>query len=204
MKKDDTLLVGAIKELEKAYDRLMPLFNLDMPKPIITIQSKGGQGMKAWFSACRWKVEDKKEIHEINICAEYLAESVLEIANSLTHEMTHYGNHVRGLKDCSSNQYHNGNFKALAEKVGLVCTKGKKGYAETNLGPTLKEYVESKVLIDPDCFLMFRQGNPPRKVSVPKRLTWSCGCTSVMVAAKTELKATCDACGKGFECREVE
>jgi hypothetical protein len=115
MKQDDTLLVGAIKELERAYDRLMPLFNLDMPKPIITIQSKGGQSLKAWFSACRWSIEQgkaKKELHEINICAEYLAHGIDDIANSLTHEMVHYGNHVKGLKDCSSNQYHNGNFKA--------------------------------------------------------------------------------------------
>lgn len=63
----------AITELERIFTALLPLFNKDMPKPVITIQSKGRKRCLAWFVEDKWQNDQEEPLAEINICAESLA-----------------------------------------------------------------------------------------------------------------------------------
>ena len=57
-----------------------------------------------------------------------------ELLSTLLHEVAHSMNHMNGIEDCSSNQYHNKHFKAQAEALGLETHEIKgKGHASTTL-----------------------------------------------------------------------
>jgi hypothetical protein len=44
----------AIEELERAFRELVPVFNREMPLPVITIQSKGRKNALGWFVRDKW------------------------------------------------------------------------------------------------------------------------------------------------------
>ena len=78
-----------IKELERIYDVLAKKYKLKAQRPLITIQTKGRQkDTLGWHWANKWKY-NKKELSEINICAESLNGNPIE---TLVHEMVHYAN----------------------------------------------------------------------------------------------------------------
>ena len=113
--------------------------------PVITIQSKGRRAAFGWFWDCTWtNGADEVLRPEINIAAEYLSRTALNIFETLIHEMVHMVNAKRKTKDCNSAQYHNMRFKATAEALGLTCEKmGTYGYAKTALGETARAVVET-------------------------------------------------------------
>src|SRR5208282_3657350 len=98
-------------------------FHRNMPLPVITIQYRGRKNALGWFSDHRWGNSQQDALPEINICAETLARSVQDIAETLLHEMVHYANALEGINDCTIRQYHNGEFKRGCEEIGLVCEK---------------------------------------------------------------------------------
>src|SRR5947209_18301490 len=127
-------LLGAIGELERVYGELSDLFPTPMPRPVITIQTRGRKNARAWFCADRWNDEyEKRTKAEFNICAEYLADGALGIAHSLLHEMVHQSNNVDGIRDCSSNQYHNKRFAERCQIVGLIAKNGYRGWSDTEI-----------------------------------------------------------------------
>jgi hypothetical protein len=185
----------AVRELERAFWALAPLFpEVEFPQPVIVIQTRGRRRMLGWFCRDKWGNESDQGISEITITAEHLRGPAEEIAGTLVHEMTHYGNHILGVKDCSSNQYHNKHFKTLAESVGLVVTRGPRGWAYTTNGPELLGQIQA-LRLDPDAFTLFRKDREKQKAPT-KMKKWSCGCTNVRAAVDVE--ARCKKCGRDF------
>jgi len=170
------------------------LFQVAFPKPVIAIQTKGKKNALGWFVGDKWENAVDKSIAEITIAAEHLKGEPEDIAETLIHEMTHYANNLAGVKDCSSFQYHNKQFRERAESVGLVVERGPRGWAYTKLGPELLEKVKSAAL-DPQAFSLFRTGVKPQKQPT-KMKKWSCGCTNIRVA--TAVEAVCHHCGQPF------
>jgi len=95
-------------------------FESELSTPIITIQSTPkAYGHYTLYDA--WSVDGDKGFREINIGAGTLARPIEEITATLLHEMVHFYNDMKNIKDCSrGNTYHNKNFKRLAERCGLV------------------------------------------------------------------------------------
>lgn len=152
--------------------------------PVITIQSKGRRSAYGWFWDCSWKNGADEQLRpEINIAAEYLSRSAVNIMETLIHELAHMINAKRNVKDCNAAQYHNKKFKATAEELGLTCEKmGAYGYAKTGLGERAKAAVDQFIL-ETNCsvFDSFNRVERSRKW----RKVWTIPCDE---DAKNEVK----------------
>jgi len=189
-------IIPLIKELEKVYDALALKFGLKEDRPIITIQTKGRQkNTLGWFWNSKWQYK-KKEIGEINICAEELNKNPIE---TLVHEMVHYSNSCEKIEDCNAHQYHNKAFKTKAESYGLNVEKnGRHGWGLTKLSEKLETTIKG-ISIDYKVFDLFRKENITI-VAPTKMKKYSCGCTTIRCA--TDLHAKCLKCNNEFEERD--
>ena len=114
----------------------------------------------------------------------------------LAHELAHFLNHLQGVKDCTSNQYHNKQFKKQAETLFLKVERTNKGYAQTSETEEFKQLL-TEFSPKTDVFNIIQQ--PKEKGKVGTRLNkWVCSC-GVIVRCATELKAKCLECGGEFE-----
>ncbi|MEZ6117156.1 MAG: SprT-like domain-containing protein [Pirellulaceae bacterium] len=204
----------AIAELERAFaffahELWFKPRKVKLPRPIITIQYAGRGNRLGWFWREKWKeIRSGRTVSEINICAEHLESDNYAIAETLIHEMVHYANWLRKIRDCSSNQYHNKKFKRECENVGLICRQmGWRGWADTDLTPELEKLVDDCALSD-EAFSVFRiqpgrsSGKREPMFEMPARkeklAKWSCYCrppVNIRVAAGVELDARCNQCG---------
>jgi hypothetical protein len=191
-------IIPLIKELERIYDLLAKDFSLKYERPIITVQTKGrSKSMLGWFSKERWQY-NKKEIGEINLCAEELKKDPIE---TLIHEMTHYVNSQEKIEDCNNAGYHNKTFKTKAESYGLNVEKnGRHGWGLTSLSDNLKEKLKL-YNIDYKLFELYRKESV--HFTLPTKMKkWSCGCTTTRCAV--DLKAKCLKCNNEFFLKEQE
>ena len=182
-----------IKELERIYDGLTKHFKVNAIRPIITIQTKGRQkNTLGWYGANKWK-SGKKQINEINICAENLNKDPIE---TLIHEMVHYHNEHNKVNDCNAHQYHNKHFKERAENYGLnVKKEGRHGWAFTSITPKLQEIL-NKIKVNKKIFSLYRQTQISIKTPT-KMKKFTCGCTNVRCAVNLEAK--CLKCNNIFQ-----
>lgn len=136
------------QELVVAYNKAFDHFNTTLfggtlPKPIITIQTRGRKKCYGWFWANRWN-ENGTNVHEINMSAENVHRTKEDQCETLIHEMVHLHNAIRNIDDCNALGYHNKNFKSAAEEAGLLVMKFPgKGWAMTSLGQKAKDAVDS-------------------------------------------------------------
>ena len=102
-------------------------FSSQLEMPIITIQSTP-RAYGHYSVSPIWTVNGEEKKHEINIGACTLDREIEYIITTLVHEMVHmYNNTVLKIQDCSrGGTYHNKQFKATAESVGLIVTKSDK------------------------------------------------------------------------------
>jgi len=189
-------IIPLIKELERVYDLLSTKFELKHDRPIITIQTKGREKTLGWFSNNRWQ-HDKKEIGEINICAENLNKDPIE---TLIHEMVHYSCACEKINDCNNAGYHNKEFKKKAETYGLNVEKmGRHGWGFTKLSENLDKQLK-ELKIDYKVFELFRKES--LRITAPTKMKkYRCTCTTVRCA--TDLQATCKKCDKEFATLEI-
>jgi hypothetical protein len=200
-------LVDALQEM---FSRVNQRFcGLELPDCVISVAPAGRKSAYAWFCLAAWtrgKEENPDYIPEINLAAEHLARGKLAACESLIHEMVHYRNFSEGIRDCSSNQYHNIKFKKRCEEFGLSCELvSKYGYAQTSLSDSLREWCETEFADIPD--EVFELARLPetidpktgkKKGKAPTKMRkWTCGCTNVRCAV--QLDASCDRCGNVFE-----
>jgi hypothetical protein len=192
---ETTSIRPAIAELERAFTELAVLFKREMPLPVITIQTRGRRAVVGWYAHQRWQNGKPEGISEINLCAEHLARTPLDIAEVLLHEMCHYANALEGIDDCAINQYHRKSFKRRCDAIGLRCEKdGSHGWARTSLTPELAQRVAA-IGIDTAAFSLFRKARQQAKVG-SRMKKWRCGCTTIRAAV--EVNATCRKCGQTF------
>lgn len=178
-------------------------------KPVITIQSAGRKSVLGWCTVCpMWSDSNENVYYEINVAAEHLGDGIIEVGETLLHEMVHLSNLHDGIKDCSpKTQYHNKSFKTLAEAVGLLVEKSKRyGYGYTSPSEELKEELKRSEI--KDVFNLKRgktvasgdtednDDDTPKKKRVFKYVCESCGAE---VKSKTdELQITCKHCDMTF------
>ena len=131
-------------QLEKLFRMLnTDLFGGQLEEPIITIQSSS-RSYGHYTVSPIWTVNGEELKHEINISAAALDRPIENIICTLVHEMVHYyDDTVLNVQDCSrQGTYHNKQFKATAESVGLIVTKSERyGYAHTAPSDSLLEWI---------------------------------------------------------------
>jgi hypothetical protein len=94
------------------------------------------KGAHAHFTPYTPWASGEQTFNEIAFNAESFALGAEHVLGSLLHEVAHSINNMNGVKDCSSNQYHNAHFKRVANDLGLETTEIKgKGHAKTALTP---------------------------------------------------------------------
>ncbi|MBR2927583.1 MAG: SprT-like domain-containing protein [Oscillospiraceae bacterium] len=142
--KQTTKMSRAVGQLEKIYSHLNEdFFEGTLSIPIITVQSKPGT-----YGHCSvakvWQRPDGST-YELNIAAEVLNYPIEETLDTMIHEMVHLYCRENGIKEVSrGGTYHNGRFKAEAEKRGLECFRcGQHGW-NTRPSERLVEYALSK------------------------------------------------------------
>lgn len=119
--KETTKMSRAVGQLEKIYNALnTDFFEGALPVPIITVQSKPGTYGHCSVSKV-WQRKDGNT-YELNIAAEVLNYPIEETLDTMIHEIVHLYCRENGIKETSrGGKYHNGRFKAEAEKRGLEC-----------------------------------------------------------------------------------
>lgn len=142
--KQTTKMSRAVNQLEHIYNALnTDFFQGALPVPIITVQSKPGT-----YGHCSvakvWK-RTEEQTYELNIAAEVLNYPIEETLDTMLHEMVHLYCRENGIKEVSrGGRYHNGRFKAEAERRGLTCYQcGNAGW-NTRPGDNLVEYALEK------------------------------------------------------------
>lgn len=159
-----TSLKPVIEKLESLFSSFnQKFYNGELQTPVITVSpdtTKGAYGWctswKAWsnldpdskttdisqMSKADLDAMQNEGFYEINICAEHLARSFEQVAETLLHEMVHLYNLQIGVQDTSRNgTYHNKKFKETAEQHGLDV--GKDPSKERNRATAfIKKYCE--------------------------------------------------------------
>lgn len=213
-----------IEEAEKIVEVLnMHFFDGSLPTPVITIapHPKGKalgwcSSKKVWDDTERFvsdesliqmSPEELEEMmdsgyYEINLCPEYLSRDIMEVYETLLHELVHLYNAQRGIKDTSNHgYYHNEQFKAACAMHGLNCEKmARYGWAKTSLSEEafvlLADYAESSG--SP----IFRKRLPEQKQGGRKSVsrTFTCpGCgIKVRVTKGGTITLTHNECGCEF------
>lgn len=196
LSKDNALFEKAFDVLNRVY------FNAELPKVMITIQSRP----KAYgYITCNevWTDTDRS-YYEINITAEYLNRPIENVLATLQHEMVHLYCMVNGIQDTSkAGRYHNKNFKAEAEKRGLLIEYVKYiGYSKTTPSAQFITVLREHGLLE-DTIQHFRlepldvsqppntTGKPKKKSSTRKYICPACG---MSVRATREVHIICGDC----------
>ena len=200
------MLSHDVKTLERLFDKLNERFyDGVLPRPVITIQSKGKLNAYGWFSVGKVWVdkETNTKMHEINVSAEYITRPIEEVVGTLLHEMVHLHCSYHGIKDTSNRGiYHNARFKQEAEEHGLVITKGQYGWHVTELNDETRKFLKE---IHAKDFTLFRYGHgssennsngdgvnaTPRKKSSIK---WVCPCCGSIARTTKKANLVCGDC----------
>jgi hypothetical protein len=210
-----------IAEMERWAATMVSWFEPQvLPLPVITIQG-GRRDALGWFARSCWESRDGAILNEINFVPEHLNREVFDIAETLVHELTHLANFVAGIRDCSSNQYHNARFRERALSIGLTCARVEPfGWAKTGMTAELRKRI-ANLGPDPTAFELFRLPPAPLRrtgiaavgvevgpapaagvcVARKKKLAkWTCfgRCASVWAASGKELHAECQECASPF------
>lgn len=144
MKKKAEKMSRAVSQLEHIYNSLnQDFFGGALPIPIITVQSKPGSYGHCTVSKVWKRSEDNT--YELNIAAEVLNYAIEKTLDTMMHEMVHLYCREHDIKEVSrGGKYHNGKFKAEAEKRGLTCFQcGQYGW-NTKPNDMLIEYALNK------------------------------------------------------------
>lgn len=201
-------LSDTINELHRVFNILNDYyFNSELDSPIITIQEDKPNICGSFMTEPTWFVVDdeSKKFYEININPLCLDRDIDETIAVLLHEMVHYYNEIKGVKDCTKNGKHNKKFKESAEQVDLIVNED--DYSDTSASDTLKDFIHNEIQPNIDCFKLYmayemiEKDVKPRKKTQFKYICPKCG---MVAKAKAELNIVCGACNTNLEMEEVE
>jgi rubrerythrin len=203
-------LKTTISQLEELFEVLNEVFFANsLASPVVTISPDTTKGAYGWCTSYKaWSDKESGEgYYEINICAEYLARTIEEVAETMLHEMVHLFNLQEGVKDTSrGGTYHNNKFKDAAEAHGLTVEKDEKyGWCKTALNPEAREEVEYFAdMINKKSFDLFRQpeGEKEKKGGKSSSRKYVCPVCGAIIRATKEVKVICADCDVMFELQE--
>lgn len=199
----------AVDCLNETYDAInKEFFEGALSKQPVTIQSSPGAHGHFTTDPNTW-ISKTGNTHEINIGAGSLNRPTEEIIATLLHEMVHFYNHMRGIKDCSrGGKYHNKKFRDAAEAKGLHVTKDDKyGWAFTEPTEKIRQFLRDYNLPNIEIYrnegYVYVKGRgkegkedilPKKKSSTRKYICPRCG---TPVRATKEVRIMC------IDCNEV-
>lgn len=197
--------------LEKTLSELYRLFKLlnkhfyggNLETPVIVVQSKGKhKNALGWCTTQKiWRDKsdetDKKYFYEITIVAEFLHLPIIEIIDTLMHEMVHLSNLQNGKRDCSrGNTYHNTVFRDTATAHGLtVKHHNKYGWSDTALSEDTEKLITS-ISIDEDAFRLVRADTDQTRTGGSRQSSrkYICPDCGIIVRATKEVNIQCADC----------
>ena len=193
-------LTSTITDFEKLFAKLNKhFFNNELETPVISVcPDLFPKGSLGWFTTTRvWKAETGREMFEINICADHMERDLLELAETLLHEMVHLFNQLKGVKDCTrGGYYHNKAFKTAAESHGLICDECNRsnGYGITKLSESAAAWISS------NCGDIYRMSRQPWKKKQAKKsnnshsIKYVCPCCGAIARTTKALFLVCGDC----------
>lgn len=189
----------SIKEIERFLLFLNKRFDLGLSFDNLTILiSQAHHNTMGYFTPNGFQ-NTTQTLNGIVLNSIYLKEHPYE---TIAHELAHYYNNQKGIKDCSRQQYHNKFFKKTAELLLLECdARSNKGYAFTRETPAFLKMLEDEFKPDPQAFHI-NQIHNPKKPKTPSRLyKWTCSCFDPFIirCGDRTLKATCSICESEFK-----
>jgi hypothetical protein len=204
-----TTKAEALSTITKALEQAHELIKAETGAPratlLVTRDLKGRRGHFTPYTP--WRTNEEA-FSEIAFNLEHFT-SPEDLLSTLLHEVAHSLNHMNGIEDCSSNQYHNAKFKTQAEALGLKTEKSKKGYAQTTLTEFgAKRWAKAlKILAGAfDLTALATEGNSKPKGRNTNLLKAVCLCDEPLTirASRGVLDSgiRCDECGAKFQ--EVE
>lgn len=133
---DEKLSVILIEALAAVWSRIRSL-HLEVPSVVLlpAPARRGRLNVLGHFAALRWSSQKAATSHhEVVVVAEHLNRPAEDIVETLIHEAAHALNFEKRIHDCSASQYHNRQFKAAAEELGLTVEQVPNyGFAATSL-----------------------------------------------------------------------
>lgn len=188
MNKNSNSILPVVAESERVLAEAIKHFGLKCkPEQIcLTIQTAGRKNALGWFGPKHW-TQEKKTVHEINLCAEHLQRH--NMGETLLHELAHAENEVLGIKDCSNGRMHNKKFKVMAEKLGLEVKPRDKavGYGFTDLADEGKKFL-ARIKFDLKIFAAHRNGGGDGKPKNPGSRLIKCECDTCGYVCRTTKK----------------
>jgi hypothetical protein len=174
------------------------IFKGELPELLITIESDKKKGKVAgWYQSKTYWKYGNESVAQMNICAERLCSTWLEISETILHEAVHLYCYLHGVP--AKNNYHNIAFKEAAESFGLVVQKAPNGWSRTSLNDTAKEKLtrfleENHFATKPT---IYREAPPPKAVSTerrPKAVRFKCPGCDVMLSTSCSIPFECPMC----------
>jgi hypothetical protein len=193
----------ALSTLTKALEQAHEIIKAETGAPratlLVTRDLKGRKGHFTPFTP--WQ-NGEESFNEIAFNLEHFT-TPEELLSTLLHEVAHSLNHMNGIEDCSSNQYHNAKFKAQAEALGLKTLEIKgKGHAATELTELGAKRWKKALTILTNAFDLTALGGEQakKKGRNTNLLKATCLCEQVIRASRGVIEAgvTCELCGTRF------
>jgi hypothetical protein len=198
-------LVAALEVAWVAIGRHHP----DLPPTTIVVgagSDRQRSGLRlGHFAADRWDRPDgAAPLHEVMIGGEGLARGAHDVMATLLHEAAHALARVRGIKDTSrQGRYHNAQFRALGEEVGLVIEQDPViGWSTTKLPAATAQVYADVIQHLADAITCHRRSERSPPTQTPRGLRpATCECPRRIRVAPSVLAAgpiVCAVCGAPF------
>ena len=193
----DLSIIPSIKECERFIQFLNNKFDLGLRKDLIILIHETSPRIKGYFRSVKcgkiW-IKDEQKINSIVLSSHTLNSTPYE---TLAHELAHYINFSKGIKDCSNSQYHNKQFKAQAERLLLSVEKiNYYGFALTTETDEFKKMLE-EFKPNEQAFKIFQDTDTNKKKVGSRLIKYVCGCDEI-IRGNQDTKARCLKCGSDF------
>jgi|TARA_R100000789_G_scaffold75754_1_gene71328 hypothetical protein len=192
-------LIPSLKECERFILFLNKKFKLNLPDDYLITINKTKKSTIGFFMPKQHEehfTNTTQDLNNINLNTYYLKEfSPYEV---LTHEIAHFLNNIKKIRDCSSNQYHNKHFKTQAEKLLLKVERTtNKGYSQTSETEDFKKMLKEFKPKD-KVFNIFQNQKDKKKVGSRLKL-YICECGVRVRVAGDDFKGLCLICRTKFK-----
>ena len=194
----------ALSTITKALEQAHELIKTETGAPRATLLvTRDLKGRKGHFTPYTPWQAGEESFSEIAFNLEHFT-TPAELLSTLLHEVAHSLNHMNGVEDCSSNQYHNAKFKAQAEALGLKTIEIKgKGHAATELTELgAKRWKKALTILSNAFDLTALGGESAKKKGRNTNLIKAmCECENVIRLSRGVLESgvTCNQCEEVFK-----
>ena len=188
--------IPALRESERFIKYIAHKFNIAINNDLVVTINKAKRTTRGHFQPVKSKecfINCKGELNSINLNTLHLKDN--NVYETLAHELAHYYNQSKNIKDVSSNQYHNKHFKVVAERFLLKVERTNKGYSYTTETTDFNKMVE-EFKPNKEVFNIFQKEKEQVKKGSKMKL-WVCSC-DIKVRCAVELKAICLICKEQF------